>query len=67
MGVLTQTSDCAVTWMVYILNCIVDVISYVKVVLLQVEYCDEKSNVYDVIHSAYGVTRIVRIMSYKSG
>ena len=67
MGVSTQTSDCAVTWMVYILNCILDVVSYVKVVLSQVEECDGINNVYDVIYSVYGVTRIVGVMSYKSG
>ena len=33
VGVMTQTSDCDVTWMVYILHCILDVVSYVKVVL----------------------------------
>ena len=36
VGVMTQTSDC-VTWIVYILNCILDVISYVKFVLSQVQ------------------------------
>ena len=36
VGVMTQTSDCDVTWIVYILNCILDVISYVKFVLSQV-------------------------------
>ena len=33
VGVMTQTSDCDVTCIVYILNCILDVVSYVKVVL----------------------------------
>ena len=64
---MTQTIDCDVTWMVYILNCILDVVSYVKVVLSQVEECDDINNVYDVIYSVYGVTRIVGVMSYKSG
>ena len=32
-GVMTQTRDCDVTWIVHMLNCILDVISYVKVVL----------------------------------
>ena len=32
-GVMTQNTDCDITWMVYILNCILDVVSYVKVVL----------------------------------
>ena len=64
---MTQTSDCDVTWMVYILNCILDVVSYVKVVLSQVEECDGINNVYDIIYSVYGVTRIVGVMSYKSG
>ena len=67
MGVTTQTSDCDVTRMVYILNCILDVVSYIKVVLSQVEECDDINNLYDVIYSAYGVTRIVGVMSYKSG
>ena len=64
---MAQTSDCDVTWIVYILNRILDVVSYVKVVLSQVEECDDINNVYDVIYSAYGVTRIVGVMSYKSG
>ena len=59
---MTQTIDCDVTWMVYILNCILDVVSYVKVVLSQVEECDDINNVYDVIYSVYGVTRIVGVM-----
>ena len=33
VGVMTQTSDSDVTGMVYILNCILDVVSYIKVVL----------------------------------
>ena len=33
VGVMTQTSDCDVTWIVHILNCILDVVSYVKFVL----------------------------------
>ena len=33
VGVMTQSSDCDVTWIVYILNCILDVVSYVKFVL----------------------------------
>ena len=33
VGVMTQTSDCNITWIVYILNCILDVVSYVKFVL----------------------------------
>ena len=33
VGGMTQTSDGDVTWIVYILNCILDVVSYVKVVL----------------------------------
>ena len=33
VGVMTQTSDCDVTGIVYILNCILDVVSYVKFVL----------------------------------
>ena len=33
VGVMTQTSYCDVTWIVYILNCILDVVSYVKFVL----------------------------------
>ena len=33
VDVMTQSSDCDVTKIVYILNCILDVVSYVKVVL----------------------------------
>ena len=33
VGVMTQISDCDITGIVYILNCILDVVSYVKVVL----------------------------------
>ena len=66
MGVTTQISDCDVTRIMYILNCIRVVVSYVKFVLSQVEECDDINNLYDVIYSAYGVTRIVGVMSYKS-
>ena len=33
VGVMTQTTDCDVTWIVYILNFILDVVSYVKILL----------------------------------
>ena len=64
---MTQISYCDVTWIVYILNCILIVVSYVKFVLSEVQLCDDISRGYDIIYSAYDVTDIVGAMSYKSG
>ena len=46
---------------------ILDVVSYIEVVMAQIVYCDDIRSSYDVIESAYDVTHIVGVMSYKSG
>ena len=60
---MTQTSYCDVTEIVYVLNCILDVVSYIKFVLSLVEKCNDISSGYEVIYCAYDVTDLVHMAS----
>ena len=46
---------------------ILDVVSYIEVVMSSVEKCDDIRIRCDVIYSAYDVTQKVGVMSFKSG
>ena len=46
---------------------ILDVVSYIEVVMAQIVYCDVIRSSYNVIDSVYDVTHIVGVMSNKSG
>ena len=49
------------------LSYILDVVSYIEVVMSYVQYCDDKRIGFDVLYSACDVTQKLGVMSLKSG
>ena len=46
---------------------ILDVVSYIEVLMSKVQYCDDRRAGCDVIYSAYDVTQKVGVMSFETG
>ena len=51
----------------FLLPYILDVVSYIEVVMSYVQYCDDKRIGFDVLYSACDVTQKLGVMSLKSG